>query len=75
MFGLSFSKDRKWLIGVNGKWYELRDYNDEITGYDKELHKLAPDIIHYGGNAYYATGKFAEKMGWQVMEINHHEYQ
>jgi hypothetical protein len=68
-FGLSFKQDRCWKITIGDKDYFLREYNDEITGYDDELHVIAPDIIHYGGNAYYATGKFAEQNGWLVTEV------
>lgn len=66
MFGLSFPQDRCWKITVQGRDYFLRDYNDEITGYSDGLRDLAPDVIHYGGNAYYATGKFAQQQGWAV---------
>lgn len=69
MWGLSHSNDRKWKITVGEQVYYLTEYNDEITGYDDALHSLAPDIIHYSGNAYYATGKFAQQRGWIVEEM------
>lgn len=75
MFGLSFPQDRQWQIKVGSRTFLLREYNDEITGYDAELHALAPDVIHYGGNAYYATGKFAQQNGWEVTQLPRNEDQ
>lgn len=69
MWDLSLEHDRKWKITVGGKDYFLSEYNDEITGYDMELHVIAPDIICYGGNAYYATGMFAQRQGWLVEQV------
>ena len=69
--GFPWEQDRLWEIdaGVGAHLY-LSEYNDEITGYSSELHEAYPDVIHYGGNAYYVTGKHAEKYGWIVREID-----
>jgi hypothetical protein len=69
LFALAFDQDRQWKITVGGKDYRLSEYNDEITGFDDDLHDLAPDVIHYGGNAYYVTGRFAESKGWCVEQL------
>lgn len=69
MFDLALKQDRIWKITINAREFILSEYNDEITGYDDELHNLAPDIIHYGGNAYYVTGTFANQRGWIVEEM------
>ena len=74
MWGLSFEQDRKWKITIDGRAYFLRDYNDEITGYDDELRAIAPDVIYYGGNAYYVTGKYARERGWLVESVGREKF-
>lgn len=70
MFELSFPQDRCWKITALRSDYFLREYNDEITGYSDGLRNLAPDVIHYGGNAYYVIGKFAQQQGWDVEQCH-----
>lgn len=70
MLGLPHSNDRLWSITTTSGKYQLSDYNDEITGYDKELQELAPNDIHYGGNAYYILFTLAPKKGWKVDRID-----
>lgn len=69
MWALSLEHDRKWKITIDGREYFLHEYNDEITGFDDELQAIVPDVIHYGGNAYYAIGKYAQEHGWLVSRI------
>lgn len=69
LIGYSGPEDRLWIIGTADFEAALTDYNWEITGYDKRLHQLFPDIIRYSGNAYYVTGAFASQNGWVVTRV------
>jgi hypothetical protein len=66
--GFSFDQDRLWIIHTPGFIGAITDYNDEITGFTQNLHELDLQIIHYGGNAYYVTGRYAQEKGWRVEE-------
>jgi hypothetical protein len=72
--GVSYPQDRLWEIKTPSGTFYLTDYNDEITGYTQELRDLEPDQIYYSGNAYYVTGKLAEKLGWTVNRINDRDH-
>lgn len=62
--------DRTWVITLpNGARGVMADYNWEITGVSKELREFDPSIFHYGGNAYYVTGVYADKMGLQIKHV------
>lgn len=69
MKGFSFDQDRLWLIHTSNFVAGITEYNDELTGFDPRLHELAPEIIRYGGNAYYILGAFAQAKGWRVEPI------
>lgn len=72
MIGVPMSNDRRWQIQTPEFAAELTDYNWEITGVDERLHALDPKVFRYGGNAYYATGRYAFEHGYAVYEIGAH---
>lgn len=66
VIGCSQSNDRLWILHRDGHEYPITEYNYEITGVDPALHALYPNDVHYGGNAYWVTGAFAERNGFMV---------
>jgi hypothetical protein len=67
--GFSFDQDRLWLIHTPEFTAAITEYNDELTGYDPRLVELNPKVFCYGGNAYYITGRYAERRGWRVEAV------
>lgn len=66
LVGVSEDNDRLWLVHTPDDAYAITEYNWELTGFDPKLGQLDPKIFHYGGNAYYITGTYAEQKGWRV---------
>ena len=64
LLGFSDHHDRLWIIKTPDFEAAITDYNWELTGYDRRLHDLDPEVFHYGGNAYYITGAYAQSLGW-----------
>ena len=69
LIGWADSHDRAWWIHTPNFKAKITDYNWELTGYDPRLSEIDPEIFHYGGNAYYITGSYAESKGWTVERI------
>lgn len=65
----TLDNDRLWIITTPEFEAALTEYNDEITGVDQRLWGLDPKVFHYGGNAYYATGRYARDKGYTVQKI------
>lgn len=72
MWGLSFTHERRWRLSKGDFSAEISDYNWEITGFDAVLNERHPDDIHYGGNAYWVVGAFADREGYTVKKLPRH---
>ncbi len=68
LIGFPMSGDRIWILHTPNFDAFITEYNWEITGVDKKLHDLDPDLFHYGSNAYYITGQYISEKGWTVEE-------
>lgn len=62
---------RTWILtSPDGQHrYRMREYNQEITGVDEELHAIDPGLFCYGGSAYYIITQWAPRNGWGVEEL------
>ena len=68
LHGFSMDNDRLWVLHTPEGAFAITEYNDELTGFDPRLGEMDSKIFHYGGNAYYITGAYAEAKGWRVEE-------
>ena len=68
LVGYTDDHDRLWILHTPEGAFAITEYNDELTGFDPKLAKIDPKIFHYGGNAYYITGRYAQEHGWRVEE-------
>jgi hypothetical protein len=69
LIGWSDPNDRLWILGTPDFEAAITDYNWELTGYDKRLHELDPEVFHYSGNVYYITGAYARSRGWTTTRV------
>jgi hypothetical protein len=70
LLGCPAEHDMHWNIWTGEFVAGITEYNSELTGYDKRLADLHPNIFHYGGNAHYIKFTFVPKMGWGIWRAN-----